>query len=241
MGFHVDISKSFPDFSLDVSFEVPSGLTVLFGPSGSGKSLTLRALAGLLRPDRGCIEVGSRLLFDAEHGVNLPPQARCLGVVMQQHALFPHMTIAENILYGARGIPAARRAGALSFHLHAMRLEGLEGKYPREISGGQEQRAAFARALIGEPSALLLDEPFSALDLPTRVAMRECLSRALKRSGIPVLLVTHDLEEACSIADRLVVIMNGRVAQIGEVEQVLRQPASREVAALFHRAHCRLP
>jgi len=233
MGLSVDIRKVLSGFTLDIAWEIGDELAVLFGHSGAGKSLTLRMIAGLMRPDTGRISSGDRLLFDDSTGVDLPPQMRSLGYVFQDLALFPHMTVLQNILYGGHGIEQAERGERARTMIEWFRLAGLEHKYPGEISGGQKQRVAFARALIRRPTALLLDEPFSALDNPLRVEMRGLLRTVQKEFGIPVVLVTHGLTEAADLADRVIVCSGGRVVQAGTFEQLLARPGDPDVERLL--------
>ncbi len=225
-------------FRLNIEFEVPLGLIVLFGPSGAGKSLTLRALAGLLHPERGQIIVDGHVLFESTKHINLPPQQRRVGYVPQHYALFPHLTVAENIAFGLpkapvwsrwRKRPAMVRTAEL---LSALELEGLEQRYPRTLSGGQQQRVALARALAAEPYLLLLDEPFNALDATVRERLREALQQFQRRFALPILLVTHDRLEAQQLADTLIVIQNGRVMQVGTGEMVFRAPRTADLARL---------
>ncbi len=229
--------KRFKGFDLDVAFDLGPGITVLFGPSGSGKSLTLRMLAGLLPPDAGRVALDGRELFDdAAPRRAVPPQERHLGVVFQNHSLFPHLTVRENIAFGARGLARPELDARVAGLVTQFRLEGLEHRSPAQISGGQQQRVALARAIAGRPQALLLDEPFSALDHPTRVLLRQCLREVMHHLDVPVLLVTHDLDEACAMGDDMLVFVGGRVVQRGRPREIALQPADAVVAALLHRA-----
>lgn len=232
MSLSVNIQKDLDGFTLDASWEIGDELAVLFGFSGAGKSLTLRMIAGLLRPDRGAIRAQSTVLFDSEGGVDLSPQARSLGYVFQDLALFPHMTVQENIYYGGHGLERGERSTRARRMMSLFHLEGHGRKLPSEISGGQQQRVALARALMRRPRALLLDEPFSALDLPLRRELRSVVRDIRIEFGIPVVMVTHDLHEACELADRLIVYAHGRVVQTGAPEDVLYDPASGEVRRL---------
>jgi molybdate transport system ATP-binding protein len=183
-------------FDLDVALQTTQRRVVIFGDSGAGKSLTLKAIAGLLRPDRGWIRVDGTPLFDAAQDINLSPQARRLGYVFQDYALFPHLTVRQNIAFPlATGLfnPRARgRLPAVEQWLDQLQLGHVADQYPRDISGGQRQRTAVARALVAQPRALLLDEPFAALDHASRQATRLGLERLLDALGIPVVLITHD-------------------------------------------------
>lgn len=223
MSLKVVIKKTLPDFSLNLSFEIGHEVAVLFGPSGSGKSMTLNSIAGLFQPDEGKISLGERTFFEGTQTIVLPQQRR-LGYIFQNHSLFPHMTVLENILFGARTLPSSEKKEKAYELLKKFNLMGLELKRPKEISGGQAQRVALARALIGNPEALLLDEPFSALDTPTRVSIGQCLRDVMSELHIPVVLVTHDIYEACAMAEKMIVIHGGRVLQEGTPQQVYEKP-----------------
>jgi molybdate transport system ATP-binding protein len=245
MGLTVQLKKTVKGFELEVAFEIGNELAVLFGPSGSGKSMTLRMIGGLLPPDAGFIRLDGIDLYDAKQRIIRPPQARGLGYVFQNHSLFPHMTVLRNIMFGARKLPQPQQKETAEQMLTTFRLEGLANKYPHEISGGQQQRVAFARAIIRKPKALLLDEPFSALDTPTRVNMRACLKQVMKDLAIPILLVTHDIFEAYAMADRMLIYEQGRVIQIGSPDEIMAQPSCEAVAALtsfdYYRAVMKFP
>jgi molybdate transport system ATP-binding protein len=232
MGLIISIKKKVNGFSLDTTWEIGNELAVLFGFSGSGKSMTLQMIAGLMKPDRGYIRLNGKTLFDSTSGSNLEPQERSFGYVFQTLALFPHMTIRENILYGAHGMPNAERDQQASDMIDRFRLAGLEKKYPSEISGGQKQRVALARALIRKPDALLLDEPFSSLDNPLRMEMQQFMKELHRELPIPIVFVTHDVLEAYAMADRVIVYVDGSVAQSGTPIEVFTKPASAEVELL---------
>jgi molybdate transport system ATP-binding protein len=234
MGLAVRLKKKVNGFTLDAAWEIGDELAVLFGYSGSGKSMTLQMVTGLMRPDAGIVRSGGKTYFDGAAGIDTPPQARAFGYVCQDLALFPHMTVTGNILFGAAGVPRNERLSRAREMIAAFRLAGLEDRYPGEISGGQRQRVAFARALIRHPEVLLLDEPFSALDNPLRLEMRRFLQEVKKRFGIPVILVTHDYEEAAFLAEKMIVYSHGNVAQVGSLEQVTNRPASPEVGMLLN-------
>ena len=230
------LKHKFPGFDLDIDLSLDRNLGVLFGPSGAGKSVTLRLIAGLIQPDDGRISLGSRCLFSSRpHEVWVAPQKRKIGYVFQHHALFPHMTALENVVYGARGIPKIQAFSEAQKLLKEFHLGGLESKYPRNISGGQRQRVAFARTLIMRPNLLLLDEPFSALDYPTRVHMRDCLAHVMQSLQIPVLFVTHDLKEATAIATRIFICIGGRIHQQGTPDEIIGKPCSDAVRCLIER------
>jgi molybdate transport system ATP-binding protein len=182
------------------------GTLVLFGPSGSGKTLTLRALAGLIQPIAGYIRCGGRTLFDAEAGVALPPQARRVGYVPQHTGLFPYLTVRGNVGFG---VPRRMRAARVASLLRALDLESIADRTPQSLSGGERQRVAIARALAHEPTLLLLDEPFSALDRSARRELRAWFAAHVRAQGPVVVLVTHDAEDARTLGDRLVVVEDG--------------------------------
>jgi molybdate transport system ATP-binding protein len=191
----VQIARRYADFTLDAAFTTQAPVTALIGPSGAGKTQTLRAIAGAMRPDQGRIVLDGDTLFDSECGIDLPLQRRQVGYVPQHYALFPHLDVAGNVAYGLRNArtPAARRR--VADLLAILGLAGHERKRPRELSGGQQQRVALARALILEPRILLLDEPFAALDTAIRTTLREELRTLQERLGFQALLVTHDPED----------------------------------------------
>jgi len=229
----IDIDKRVGDFRLRPAFEAEDEFVVLFGPSGSGKSMTLRAFAGLLTPEAGHIELpGGVVAFDARDGTNLPPQVRNVGYVVQELALFPHMSARENVEFAIAHWPKARRRAQSARLMALLGLEGLEDRRPREMSGGQQQRVALARALAAEPSLLLLDEPFSGLEASLRSVLRRELTALRRRLDLTVLLVTHDLNEAYGLANRIVVYDEGCVLQHGARDAIFRRPASRRVAEL---------
>ena len=234
MGLSVKLKKVVNGFSLDAEWTIGNELAVLFGYSGAGKSLTLQMIAGLISPDHGFIHLNERTFFDSASGKNLPPQERSCGYVFQDLALFPHMTIRENILYGAHGLSKVYREQQAANMLEKFRITGLENKYPSEISGGQKQRVALARALIRRPDVLLLDEPFSALDNPLRAEMQNFLKEIRREFPIPIVFVTHDILEAYSLADKIIIYANGSVAQSGTPKEVFTKPASREVEQLVN-------
>jgi molybdate transport system ATP-binding protein len=237
MGLTAAFRKKWDRFDLDIAFQIDEGLTVLFGPSGAGKTTTLRLIAGLLPPDDGHFALNGTILFNAASGINVAAQHRFMGYVCQKHALFPHMTVLKNIMFGAKDLPDRLKREKARELIAALRLEGLEQKYPQEISGGQQQRVAFARAIIRKPQALLLDEPFSSLDTITRVKMRACLRGIMKDLKIPVIMVTHDIFEACHMADRMLIYAAGRIVQAGAPADIIQEPATEEVAALTSFAY----
>lgn len=215
-------------------------ITVLFGPSGCGKTTALRCLAGLERPDEGRIRFEGTTWFDAERRVFLTPQRRGIGYLFQEYALFPHLTVAGNIAYGLDRASRTEQRRRVAEMLDLFQLGGLEHRYPHQVSGGEQQRIALARVLVRRPRLLLLDEPFSALDEPTREKLRPQLRRLLLEFGIPVILVTHARSEAMALADHLVVLNQGRICQQGPVEEVFSRPADLDVARIVHmeNVHC---
>jgi molybdate transport system ATP-binding protein len=233
------IKKTFParpdsaGFSLDLEFRAAAGITVLFGPSGSGKTLTLESIAGFIRPDQGRILLDDDLLFDGAAGVHLAPQARQCGYVFQNYALFPHMTLRENLAFAAERRPRLERHRRVSEMLEKFRLQDMAGRRPHEVSGGQKQRCSIARALIGSPKILLLDEPAQGLDAPLRAEFYEILRHARAEFDTPMLLVTHDLEECFELGDEMVVLHAGRIVQTGTPRKILDQPANLDVARLL--------
>ncbi|WP_431637146.1 ABC transporter ATP-binding protein [Dyella sp. KULCS107] len=219
MRLDVDIRRVMTDpqrpFSLELAFRSDSQRVVLFGPSGSGKSLTLRAIAGLMRPDAGHVGVRGRTLFDDFRGVDVPARARRIGYVFQDYALFPHLTVAQNVAFGLtpslrqpsrRNVPEAARRW-----LDAFELEGLANRYPAQISGGQQQRVALARALAPQPELLLLDEPFAALDPPLRGRLRDELVALQSRLDVQMLVITHDPADVEALGQHVLEIREGRL------------------------------
>jgi molybdate transport system ATP-binding protein len=229
----VDFEKRLGDFFLRPRFDAREELVVLLGPSGSGKSLTLRAIAGLLRPDSGRIELPAGVAFDAAAGIDLPPQSRSVGYVVQDLALFPHLSVTENLAFGLAGWSKADQRERVQELTTLLGLEGLDTRLPRQISGGQQQRVALGRALAARPRVLLLDEPFNALDAPIRHALRREVSRLRRQLGLLALFVTHDLQEAYALADRIAVYDRGAVLQYGPRDLVFKRPASVRVAQLL--------
>ena len=205
----VRAKKRLPDFTLEVDFQVRDEILVLFGPSGAGKTMTLRLIAGLERPDAGEIRLEDRLLYSRERKVWVPPQGRRCGFVFQHLALFPHLDVTANVLYGARAADGEARE-RLSRLLERFRIAHLAGRYPSELSGGEAQRVALARALMTDPDVLLLDEPFSSLDADTRRAVGDEVVAAHQTWRIPFVFVTHDREEAERLGDRMLFLREGR-------------------------------
>jgi molybdate transport system ATP-binding protein len=244
MPVEVDIEKEFygrknrkkkgekPSFSMQCSFDADSEFAVLFGCSGSGKTTALRCIAGLEKPDAGTIRINDTLYFDSKRKVNLPPQKRKIGYMFQENALFPHMSVRQNIEFGLKGLSSTVRGNRIDEMLGLVGIEELEFAYPDELSGGQKQKVALARALAPNPEVLLLDEPFSSLDTIVRLKLRKELRTIQKKLGIPVIFITHDPVEAFTLADRMVVFDNGKVQQLGSPEDVFYHPRTRYVAEL---------
>jgi molybdate transport system ATP-binding protein len=232
MGLQVRLQKKVNGFALDIEWQIDNELAVLFGFSGAGKSMTLQSIAGLIRPDKGHVSLDEIVYFDSSTGTNLPPQERPFGYVFQDLAIFPHMTVLHNILYGAANLPKNEKLNRALEMIGAFKLTGYEDRYPHEISGGQKQRVAFARALIRRPKMLLLDEPFSALDRPLRLEMRRFLREVRDNFSIPALLVTHDFEEAVAISDKIIIYEHGKIAQIGSPKKVKNSPVNKYVSLL---------
>jgi ABC-type sulfate/molybdate transport systems ATPase subunit len=227
----VELLHHFPGFTLDVKWSADAGVVALFGPSGAGKTLTLECLAGLLRPDGGRITLGGRSLYDSLRGVHRPPRDRRLGTVFQGYALFPHLSVEENLGFGLARLSRSARRQRTEELLERFRLAEVRRLRPAALSGGQQQRVALGRALASDPELLLLDEPLAALDSPLRRTLRDELAGMLRGFGKMAVVVTHDLAEACQLADRIVVYDHGRVVQEGPSDHVVSRPASVEVAA----------
>jgi iron(III) transport system ATP-binding protein len=216
----------------EVSFSLPEGqFMALLGPSGCGKTTILRLIAGLDRPDLGEICLFEKPVFG--DGVFVPPNLRGVGMVFQDYALFPHLTVEENIAYG---LPR-RSPGRVSEMLALVGLLGYEKRYPQQLSGGQQQRVALARALAPQPHTLLLDEPFSNLDAGLRVLVREEVRRIIRETGVSTILVTHDQDEAMSLADQIGVMLGGRIVQLGSPRDVYENPSSLAVALFLGEAN----
>ena len=229
----VDFQRHVGSFHLRPRFEADEEMVVLLGPSGSGKSLTLRAIAGLLTPERGRIEVPDGVVFDSDRHINLAPQSRNVGYVVQNLALFPHMTVEQNLGFAIARWPSEARKRRVAELIELLGLAGLASRLPRAISGGQQQRVALGRALAARPRVLLLDEPFTALDAQVRNALRREVAALRRQLGLLALFVTHDLQEAYALADRIAVYDEGEVLQFGARDEVFGQPKSVRVAQLL--------
>jgi molybdate transport system ATP-binding protein len=229
----VRVVKQLASFMLQAEWQAGDEVVALFGPSGAGKTLTLQCLAGLVRPDEGRIVVDGTVFFDGVTGIDVPPQQRRLGYVFQGYALFPHLSVADNVAYGLHGRPRDERRRRTEEVLARLGLGDLAGRRPRELSGGQQQRVALGRALAVDPDLLLLDEPLSALDAPLRRQLRQELMTIVREWGKATVLVTHDLAEAFQLADHVVVYEAGRVVQQAPKTELLSAPASEQVARLM--------
>lgn len=219
----------------EISFSVEQGeILVLLGPSGCGKTTTLRLIAGFEAPDGGRIEIGGRTV--AHDTIFLPPEQRGVGMVFQDYALFPHLTVQENVAFGLRHLGAEQQQNRISESLDLVGLSTLQGRYPYELSGGQQQRVALARALAPGPQVVLLDEPFSNLDADMRAQIREDVSSILRQAGTTAIFVTHDQEEAFVIADRVGVLNHGLLEQLDHSEAIYHTPATRFIAGFVGSA-----
>jgi ABC-type sulfate/molybdate transport systems ATPase subunit len=232
MPLEIQIEKKLADSALDVSFTAADQPLSILGPSGAGKTMLLRCIAGLEHPDRGRIALGDRVLYDSERRISIPARLRRVGMLFQNYALFPHRTVAENVAFGLRQLHARDAAARVLTFIERTQLMGLEQRYPRELSGGQQQRAALARALAIDPEALLLDEPLSALDTHLRSQMETQLLLTFAMFRRPALFVTHNIEEAYRLSSHMLVLSHGRIAAIGAKEEILRRPPTVEVARL---------
>ena len=247
MQLIVDIQKKFPSYSLKVSFDLKEKTLGILGCSGSGKSMTLRCIAGIETLTSGTIVLNNQILFDSRKGINLPIRDRHVGFLFQNYALFPHLTISQNIAFSlTKKYTRSQVKQKVSEQLHSIELQEFGDRYPHQLSGGQQQRVALARALVSQPDLLLLDEPFSALDTHLRSQMeRELISMLSKYSGT-TLFVTHNIEEAYRICTNLLILDHGQVMRYGEKVDVLENPANLQTARLtgcknFSRIEAILP
>jgi molybdate transport system ATP-binding protein len=219
-------------FSLDLEFEAPSSFTILFGPSGAGKTSILDCVAGLLLPDSGRIAIGDRILFDTSTGINLSAAKRQVGYVFQDLALFPHLTVWENVEYGLSHLLRRQRRERCAKILDAFRVSALAQRKINEVSGGERQRVALARTLVTDPTALLLDEPLTALDAATKAKIISDLRSWNAAHGIPILYVTHSREEVFALGERVLALDRGRIVAQGTPHEVLDAPRQETVALL---------
>ncbi|ALF52839.1 maltoporin [Nostoc piscinale CENA21] len=233
ISLFVDIEKKLPSFHLQVSFNTNEQPLGLLGGSGAGKSMILRCIAGIETPSRGRIVLNGRVLFDSEKGINVPSRDRRIGFLVQNYALFPNMTVAENIAFGLpKGLSAPSVRVQIEEQLIAMQLSGLGDRYPHQLSGGQQQRAALARALASQPEALLLDEPFSALDTHLRSQLEQQMTETLADYQGVALFVTHNMDEAYRVCPNLLVLEQGQAVHHGSKYEIFERPASVNVAQL---------
>lgn len=230
MDLFVEMKKSLPGFNLNIKFEGIKERIGLLGASGSGKSMTLRCIAGLVNPDEGKIIVNGKTFFDSEKGVNLKPKERKVGFLFQNYALFPHLTVHENIAFGLSGFSNIDKSYKILKIMEKFHLTGLENRYPQQISGGQQQRVALARAIAPEPEILLLDEPFSALDEHLRLHMLKEILEILKEFEGSTILVTHNMEEAYRMCEKIAVLSRGELHAFGPKKDVFEKPVTMETA-----------
>jgi ABC-type sulfate/molybdate transport systems ATPase subunit len=229
---HVAAACRLGTFTLDVAFHSSCRRTVLFGPSGAGKTMTLQCMAGFLVPPRGYVTIDDAVLLDTERGINVPPWRRRVGAVLQGDGLFPHLTVAENVTFGMRPLWRGREATRALALLAAVGLTGYAERRPADLSAGEQQRVALARALASDPRALLLDEPFAGVDAAVREQLRRDLLALVESRGLPAVVVTHDFDEAHVLGELIVVLVAGRVVQTGGPADVARQPRTATVARL---------
>ena len=231
MKLYVRIKKKLRDFVLEVEFTARNEVFALLGASGCGKSMTLKIIAGIETPDEGQVILNGRTLFDSDKKINLPPQARRVGYLFQNYALFPNMTVAENILFAMQGSHDKKNL-KLRENISRFKLDGLENSYPRELSGGQQQRVAFARILASHAEILLLDEPFSALDSYLKWQLEPELADIFKAYGNSAILVSHDRNEVFRLADKVAVLNAGKLDALGTVHEIFEQPKTVATALL---------
>ena len=228
MAISVDIEKRFKSFTLRIAFEAGNETLALLGASGCGKSMTLRCIAGVEKPDRGRIALDGAVVFDSEKKINVSPQERRVGLMFQHYALFPQMTVLQNVRCGARrSLKGEAQERAALDMLKAFGLEDLQDRLPAQLSGGQQQRAALARILVSDPRILMLDEPFSALDSHLCFRMEQEMRQVIRQFGKTVLLVSHNRDEVYRMADRVAILNNGQMETIGSRDQVFSDPGTR--------------
>ena len=217
-------------FALDIAIEIPPGITIVFGPSGAGKSTLLDCIAGLLKPDSGRIEINGEVLLDVERRIDVPPAKRKIAYVFQSLALFPHMTVEQNVAYGLADMPAPQRASRVNSTLEAFRVEQLAKRKADEISGGEQQRVALARSLATSPRVLQLDEPLTALDEGLKQSIMEDLRRWNAAQNIPILYVTHSRAEVDALGERVIALDHGKIISTGIPHEVLDAPRRSSLA-----------
>ena len=231
MALSVELHKKFKGFQMDVAFEHDGGSLGILGGSGMGKSMTLKMIAGLVKPDSGKVIVDGRIVYDSAAKIDMPARERHIGYLFQQYALFPTMTVKDNILCGYRGEKGQREEKARDF-MKRYQLEGLENRYPSQLSGGQQQRVALARMMIGEPEAILLDEPFSALDGYLKDVLQKDMQEFLKQYQGDMLMVTHSRDEAFRFCNELMLLKDGKTLIFGDTRKLFEQPQLLEAARL---------
>ena len=231
LSLHVDIEKTFPDFKLSAKLEGEDEVVALLGGSGCGKSLTLKCIAGIEKPDRGRIVIDGEVVFDSEQRIHIPPQARRVGYLFQNYALFPTMTVWNNIARSIKA-PKQERASITDAIIKQFQLEGVKQLYPRQISGGQQQRAALARILVSKPRILLLDEPFSALDTHLKWHMEQEICAILAGFKGTTVFVSHNRDEVYRISDKIAVMHDGKVVSTGTKEDIFDAPKTLEAALM---------
>ncbi|MBS5132908.1 MAG: ATP-binding cassette domain-containing protein [Lachnospiraceae bacterium] len=232
MALEVRIKKQFPDFLLDVEFQTEEEIFGVLGESGCGKSLTLKCIAGIERPDQGRIVLNGRELFDSKKGINLPARERKIGYLFQEYALFPNMTVEENIAVGIKEKKKGEKKKKIHDYIQKFFLEGLEKKHPSSLSGGQKQRVAIARMLAAEPELILLDEPFSAVDSYLKWKLEQMLLEWLEEVQVTTLLVSHNRDEVYRLCDRMGIIHKGHMEVCGKKQEIFQNPGTVSAAIL---------
>ena len=232
VGFQKRLSAHSQEFVLDVQFEAQPGFTILFGASGAGKTTLLDCIAGLTTPDSGRISISDRVLFDCSQGINIPVAKRRIGYVLQDLALFPHMTVAQNVAFGLAHLPQSAQAERATAILESLRISLLAQRKAREISGGEAQRVALARTLVTIPEVLLLDEPLAAIDAPTKSQIIQDLREWNRTHRIPILYITHSRDEVFALGERVIVLEAGKILAQGTPHDVMLAPMQETVAQL---------
>jgi molybdate transport system ATP-binding protein len=232
-GIEVDVTGQVGSFEVDVGFASDGGVTALFGQSGAGKTTVVNMIGGLVRPRRGRVVVGGRILFDRDRGIDLPPHRRRLGHIFQEGRLFPHLSVRHNLMYGRwfRRAPADRhRFGEV---VELLGIDRLLHRRPRSLSGGERQRVAIGRALLSEPAALLMDEPLASLDAPRKAEILPYLERLRDQARLPIVLVSHSIDEVARLAQTMVLMSDGRVAAVGAVAEIMTRLDLRPMTGRF--------
>lgn len=227
MSLEIKIKKSLPAFDLDIELNAGSEAVGFLGASGCGKSLTLRCIAGVETPDEGRIVVNGKVFFDSEQRINLTPQQRKTALLFQNYQLFPNMTVAQNVAAGMpKGLSKQEIAKRVAHYLGMFRLNGFQDRYPLRLSGGQQQRVALARMLAAEPDVLMLDEPFSALDSHLKAGLEQDMLDVFEGFKGTILYVSHDIDEALRLCDRIAVVSNGKIEELGPARQIVAEPGT---------------